>query len=154
MKESMVSLLSNFTFISVAITGALSQIIKILIHRFKEKRWNFWYFFVAGGMPSTHSATVTALTLGVGLEVGLRTALFTACLAFAYIVIYDAAVIRRAAGKHAELINRIAEEVYSKHQVRVEKLKEILGHNLLEVFSGMLFGIATTLVVYYVYFIR
>jgi len=105
-------------------------------------------------MPSAHSATVTALTLSIGLSIGFDTALFTTCFVFALIVMYDATGVRRAAGKQAELLNKIVDDIYSTGKVRIEKLKELLGHDPIEVFAGASLAVFITLIVFYVYFIR
>jgi len=148
------SLLTNFTLIAVSVSWFLAQSIKVIIYRFQEDNWNLWHFFEAGGMPSAHSATVTALTLAVGLTVGWQTPLFTACFVFALIVMYDATGVRRAAGKQAEILNKIVDDIYSTGKVRVEKLKEILGHDPIEVFAGASLAIVMTLITYYVYLIK
>lgn len=152
MGELMVSLLSNFTLVSVAIAVFFSQVIKVLIYRFEEKEWNFWHCFEAGGMPSSHSATVTALTLGVGLTLGFHAALFTACLVFALVVMYDATGVRRAAGKQAEVLNKIVKDMYSEKNIK--ELKEILGHDPVEVLAGAGIAILVTIILYYGYFIK
>ncbi len=152
MKELMVSLLSNFTLVSVTLAAFISQVIKVFIYRFEEKKWNLWHSFEAGGMPSSHSATVTALTLGVGLTLGLHTALFTACLVFALVVMYDATGVRRAAGKQAVVLNKIVKDMYSEENIR--ELREILGHDPVEVLAGAVIAIFVTSIMYYVYFIK
>ncbi len=154
MMDILKALFSNFTFVSVVIAWFLAQMIKVVIYRFEEKRWNFWHFFEAGGMPSAHSASVTALTLGVALTSGWESPLFTVCLVFALIVMYDATGVRRAAGKQAEILNKIVDDIYSTGKVRIEKLKEILGHDPIEVFAGVGLAAIVTLIVYYAYFIR
>jgi len=147
-------LLANFTLIAMAISWFLAQTIKVVVYRFKEGEWNIWHFFEAGGMPSTHSASVTSVTLGVGLTVGWGSPLFTACLVFALIVMYDATGVRRSAGKQAEILNRIVDDIYSTGKVKISKLKELLGHDPIEVISGASIAIVVTILVYYVYFIR
>ncbi|MFH1684454.1 MAG: divergent PAP2 family protein [Candidatus Margulisiibacteriota bacterium] len=148
------ALLSNFTLIAVVASWFLAQSIKVIIYRFQEGEWNLFHFFEAGGMPSAHSASVTALTLAIGLTVGWNTALFTVCLVFALIVMYDATGVRRAAGKQAEILNKIVDDIYSTGKVKIEKLKEILGHDPIEVFAGAVLAIIVTFSVYYVYFIK
>ncbi len=148
------ALLKNFTFIAVSISWFLAQAIKVILYRYYEKKWNFWHFFEAGGMPSAHSASVTALTLGIALTQGWDSPLFTISLVFALIVMYDATGVRRAAGKQAEILNKIVDDIYSTGKVRIEKLKEILGHDPIEVFAGATLAAAVTLITYYVYFIR
>jgi len=146
------ALISNFTFVAVAVSWFLAQMIKTTIYRFTEGKWNFWHFFQAGGMPSTHSASVTSLSLSVGLTQGWSSPLFTICLVFALIVMYDATGVRRAAGKQAEILNRVVDDIYSTGKIKIEKLREILGHDPLEVFAGAGLAVAVTIITYYVYF--
>ena len=80
--------------------------------------------------------------------------MFTTSLVFALIVMYDATGVRRAAGKQAEILNKIVDDIYANGKVKVEKLKEILGHDPIEVVAGASLAIIITLIIYYVYFIR
>lgn len=147
-------LFSNFTLVAVVTSWFLAQVIKIGVYWIRDGELNFWHFFEAGGMPSAHSAAVTAVTLGVGLTLGWHTALFTACLVFALIVMYDATGVRRAAGKQALILNRIVEDIYSTGKVSHEKLKELMGHSPMEVVVGATLAAVATILVYYVYLIR
>ena len=147
-------LLSNFVLIAVAVSWFTAQSLKVVIYRFQEDHWDFWHFFEAGGMPSAHSATVTSLTLAVAMTVGLQSPLFVACLVLAAIVMYDATGVRRAAGKQAELLNKIIDDSYSTGKVKIDKLREILGHDPLEVLAGASLAVVLTHIAYYVYFIR
>lgn len=147
-------ILSNFPLVAVTIAWFLAQSIKVVIYGLKDHDWDLWHFFEAGGMPSAHSASVTALTLSIALTSGIQSPLFTASLVFALIVMYDATGVRRAAGKQAEILNKIVDDIYSTGKVKVEKLKEILGHSVLEVIAGAGLAIIVTLITYYVYFIR
>jgi len=153
-KEILKAFLNNFTFVAVVISWFLAQAIKVVLYRIEEKKWNFWHFFEAGGMPSAHSASVTSLTLGIALTQGWNSTLFTLSLVFALIVMYDATGVRRAAGKQAEMLNKIVDDIYANGKIRVEKLKEILGHDPIEVCAGATLAIVMTLLTYYVYFIR
>lgn len=152
--DIILALLSNFTFMVVSISWFLAQALKVVLYRFTEEKWNFWHFFEAGGMPSAHSAAVTALTLGIILTQGWNSPLFTISLVFALIVMYDATGVRRAAGKQAEILNKIVDDIYSTGKVRIEKLREILGHDPIEVFAGATLAVAVTFITYYAYFIR
>ena len=147
-------LLSNFTFTAVFLSWFTAQTIKVVVYRFNEDKWNIRHFFEAGSMPSTHSASVTALVLALGLVVGWNSAIFTTGLVFALIVMYDATGVRRSAGKQAEILNKIVEDIYSTGKVKVDKLKEILGHDPLEVVAGAAIAVVVTLTLYYVNFIR
>lgn len=146
--------LGNFVLVSVCIAWFLAQSLKVVIYRFTEGYWKIWHFFEAGGMPSAHSAAVTSLTLALALSVGWQSHLFVISLVFALIVMYDAAGVRRAAGKQAEILNKIVDDIYASSQVKVEKLKEILGHDVSEVIGGATLATIVTLVCYYVYFIK
>lgn len=152
--DIILSLLNNFTFVAVVIAWFLAQSIKVIIYWGYEKKLNLWHFFEAGGMPSAHSASVTALTLGIALTQGWNSPLFTISLVFALIVMYDATGVRRAAGKQAEMLNKIVDDIYSTGKIRIEKLREILGHDPIEVFAGGTLAVTVTLICYYVYFIR
>lgn len=116
------------------------QLFKLLADAVKNRKVNFRRFVETGGMPSSHSAVVTSLMTAVGLEEGLTSSIFAITFVFSMIVMYDAAGVRRAAGKQASVLNQI---INSK-QIKVntnEKLKELLGHTPIEVLVGAIFGI-------------
>ncbi len=148
------SLLNNFTLVAVSISAALAQIVKLYIYWWKEKELNFWHFFEAGGMPSSHSASVTALTLAIGLTLGWNSPLFTVSLVFALIVMYDATGVRRSAGKQALIINKILDDIYPNEKEQKEKLREVLGHDPIEVVAGAALAVAVTFILYYVQIVR
>lgn len=148
------ALLNNFTFIAVFFSWFFAQTIKVIYYWITDKKYSLWHFFEAGGMPSAHSASVTALTLGIALTLGWGSPMFTTALVFALIVMYDATGVRRAAGKQAEILNKIVDDIYAGGKVKVEKLKEILGHDPIEVVAGASLAVIITLITYYAYFIR
>jgi uncharacterized protein len=94
-----------------------------------------------GGMPSAHSATVTALSTAVGLDVGWNSTLFGAVAFFSLVIMYDATGIRRAAGRQAQILNHMLVELKDYHKLEPVRLKELLGHTPLEVFIGAAYGI-------------
>ena len=91
-------------------------------------------------MPSSHSAFVTSLATGVGLTEGFDSTLFALAAVFALIVMYDAAGVRRAAGKQARVLNAIIEDL-NRRELHPERLRELLGHTPVEVLAGALLGI-------------
>ena len=100
-------------------------------------------FTTTGGMPSSHAAGVMGLSTTVGQICGFNSIEFAIALGYAFIVMYDAAGVRRAAGKQAACLNRIIMDVYKQELKEAGgKLKELLGHTPLQVFIGALFGIA------------
>lgn len=116
------------------------QIFKFLSESIIHRRINFKRFVETGGMPSSHSAVVTSLMTAVGLSEGFNSPMFAVSFVFSFIVMYDAAGVRRAAGKQAQILNQL---INSK-QVKVdtnEKLKELLGHTPVQVFVGAIYGI-------------
>lgn len=119
-----------------------AQLIKFIIFTIKSKKINFKIFTTTGGMPSSHSAGVMGLSTSVGLIKGFDSIVFAIALGYALITMYDAAGVRRAAGKTAACLNRMMEDFY-KHDVQAigGKLKELLGHTPLEVIMGAIFGI-------------
>jgi acid phosphatase family membrane protein YuiD len=128
--------------ISAASASVLAQALKFLIFTMKNRKINFKIFTTTGGMPSAHSAFVTALSTTVGIINGFDSTVFAVAFAFALVIMYDAAGLRRAAGKTAASLNRIMEDFY-KHNVEAigPKLKELLGHTPVEVLVGAVFGV-------------
>lgn len=125
--------------ILAAFTG---QIIKFILFTVRTRKINFKIFTTTGGMPSTHSAGVMALSTMIGIIEGYDSMLFAASFGFSLVIMYDAAGLRRAAGKTAACLNKVMEEIYN-HDLKAVggKLKELLGHTPLEVFVGAVYGI-------------
>ena len=119
----------------------LIQSFKVIWDLVATKKFNFKRILGAGGMPSSHSAVVMCLATMIGKTEGFNTPIFALALIFAIIVMYDAAGIRRAAGKQASLLNKIINTPgFSTIQVQ-EKLVEVLGHTPTQVFVGALIGV-------------
>ncbi len=120
----------------------IAQLIKFIIFTIKTRRVNFKIFTTTGGMPSSHSAGVMGLSTAVGIIEGWDSIAFAVAIGYALITMYDAAGVRRAAGKTAACLNRMMDDFY-KHDVQAigGKLKELLGHTPFEVIMGALFGI-------------
>lgn len=116
------------------------QLIKFITDIIKNKKINVKVLVASGGMPSSHSSVVTSLMTLIGLNEGFDSILFAISFVFGLIVMYDAAGVRRAAGKQAGILNQL---IYS-NQVKIdtnEKLKELIGHTPKQVFVGALWGI-------------
>lgn len=117
------------------------QSFKVFYDLIKTKKFNFKRIIGAGGMPSSHSAVVSSLATLIGKNEGFNSSLFALSLIFAFVVMYDAAGVRRAAGKQATLLNKIVNTPgLSMLQVQ-EKLVEVLGHTPKQVFVGAIIGI-------------
>jgi acid phosphatase family membrane protein YuiD len=114
-------------------------------------RWNMRRFVETGGMPSAHSAAVAALSTAVGLWHGFGSGLFAVTLYFSLIVMYDAAGLRRAAGRQAMVLNRLIERHFQQPEREAQKLMELLGHTPFEVLVGALLGTGTAFLWYKVH---
>ena len=129
--------------------GFLVQGFKGLSEYYRTRRWNLRRFVETGGMPSSHAASVAALSTAVGIESGFRSTVFGATLFFSLIVMYDAAGLRRAAGRQAAVLNRLIDEHFKHPEEGAQKLMELLGHTPLEVLVGALIGTASALLWYW-----
>ncbi len=135
------ALFQNRVLIAGLLAWALAQIIKIPLDFFRTRRWNWALLFTTGGMPSSHSALMTATTHAIGLYYGFATPMFALSVAITMIVVYDAANVRRQAGIHAQRINIIFDELLRGHPINEKDLREVLGHTPLEVAGGILLGL-------------
>jgi acid phosphatase family membrane protein YuiD len=135
---------NNPVFIACIVASLLAQILKLPLEYLRTKKWDWSLIFGTGGMPSSHSAVVTAAAAGIGHYVGFDTPLFGLAFAIATVVIYDATNIRRQAGFHAQQINRIIEEIFAGKVKPVDEfneLREVLGHSPGEAVGGIILGI-------------
>ncbi|XP_065033648.1 uncharacterized protein LOC135666064 [Musa acuminata AAA Group] len=99
--------LHNYPLISAILAFAIAQSIKVFTTWYKERRWDAKQLIGSGGMPSSHSATVTALAVAIGIQDGLGSSAFATATMFASVVMYDAFGVRLHAGKQAEVCNNI-----------------------------------------------
>jgi uncharacterized protein len=136
------SLLSNVPLVAAVVATFAAQVFKVILLLLTERRWAFDRMLETGGMPSSHSATVTALAVATGLVEGFGSTYFALALVFAGIVMYDASGIRRAAGMHAQLINDLVEELAHIFDEGFQPavLKTLLGHTYPQVLAGALVG--------------
>ncbi len=141
-------LFTNYPLIVASIAWFFAQVIKIMIYYFRDGKFNLMHFFEAGGMPSAHSATVTALALSCGLVFGFGSVYFAIAFVFALIVMYDATGVRQAAGNQALVLNRIMDDIYNGGVPGEKRLKELMGHTPLEVYAGVTIGVIIALAAY------
>ncbi len=139
-------------WVSIA-TGLIAQFLKVVINIIRYRSFNFRWFVETGGMPSSHSAFVSGVAVATGMAAGFDSAPFVVALTVAIIVVYDAAGVRRAVGKQAEILNEIAELLHEHKDVPPERLKELIGHTPIEVFIGVLTGIFISVLFYLEQFI-
>lgn len=133
----------NTSLVCAVISWLIAQVLKTIIYTVTNKTFNIKRLVGDGGMPSGHSATVTALAVSVGIEYGLDSPIFAVAFIVAIIVMHDAMGVRREAGRHAAMLNSIAEEFQRMANPNIApeiKLKEFLGHTPLQVIFGSLLG--------------
>lgn len=123
------------------------QTFKLIYDMVTTKKFNFKRILGAGGMPSSHSAVVTCMATMIGKSQGINSPIFALAVVFAFVVMYDAAGIRRAAGKQAKLLNKIVETPGLTGLQVSEKLVEVLGHTPTQVLVGALIGVIVGLVI-------
>lgn len=156
-------LLFNFPLIAALIAIFFAQFVKVPIHYIALRKLDWSLLTSTGGMPSSHSAAVTALATGVGIESGLDSPSFAIAAIFAVITMFDATGVRRQAGEQAAVLNQLVidfntfveeaknwqkkEEKHKQH-----RLKELLGHKPIEVFFGMITGIFIALFIHFFVF--
>lgn len=141
MNEFLWQLFHNKFLIVPILTWLFIQTFKVFYDLVTTKRFNFKRILGAGGMPSSHTAVVVSLTVLIGKEYGLNSPIFALSAVFAFIVMYDAAGVRRAAGKQATLLNKIIETPGLSGLEVQERLVEVLGHTPTQVIVGAIVGI-------------
>lgn len=144
-------LMNNKIFISAAISWFAAQLIKTFIHFILSKEFTMERMVGSGGMPSSHSSTVSALATATYMEFGSGSFEFALAAVLAIIVMYDARGVRRETGIQAKLLNdilKLFEDMGRKELSAYEKLKEFVGHTPLQVLMGALLGILLTILLY------
>ena len=123
------------------VAWTIAQAAKLLLTSYRQRRLNLRVLAQTGGMPSSHSAIVMGLTTAVGKYAGVTSAPFAIALIFTFVVMYDAAGLRRAAGRQAEVLNRLVEDLVHMRGVQELRLRELLGHTPFEVIVGAAIGL-------------
>ncbi|TCD56508.1 divergent PAP2 family protein [Synechococcus sp. BS55D] len=137
------SLLDNAVLAWGLAACGLAQFSKLFIELLLHRRWRPAVLIETGGMPSSHSALVTGTAAGVGWQLGFADPVFALAATVAFVVMYDASGIRRAAGFTAARVNALPASSWSSPPEK--PLKETLGHSRLEVFVGSVLGPAIAL---------
>lgn len=130
----------NIVLTAVGLSWLIAQFIKFVTKFYKDKKINFKIFLSMGGMPSAHAAVVSSLSVAIGILEGFNSTLFAISVVLAVIVIYDALGVRRAAGDHAHILNKIIKKILKKDEDGYTDLRERLGHKTSEVILGSLLG--------------
>lgn len=150
--EVITQLLQNKVLIAALLAWLFAQVIKTIIESLLNKKVQMERLWGAGGMPSSHSAMVCALTVSTARFYGCSSPIFALTLVMAFIVIYDAMGVRRETGRHAKLLNHYLNEIEQEkadvdgdgvadRNVDIINLKELVGHTPVEVIGGVILGV-------------
>ena len=135
-------ILDNSVLLVAVVACIAAQLLKLIVEFIQNRKINFRALVTTGGMPSAHSALVTALATGIGQTIGWASPEFAISTVFAFIVMYDAAGVRQAAGKQARILNQMVDEVFRENsEFSEDRLKELLGHTPVQVIAGSALGI-------------
>jgi hypothetical protein len=129
-------LLRNRILLAVLLAWFATQLIKAVIGFYRKKKLSLGMIFETGGMPSSHSSTVSALATAVLLTEGVSTS-FIVSLVLAFIVIRDALGVREEVQKHAMLLRKISNE----------KISEDVGHTFSQVLVGVIIGVVVASII-------
>jgi uncharacterized protein len=122
------------------LSGLAAQALKVLLELLRRRRWRPRLFFANGGMPSSHTATVTTLVVLIARQHGVAEPVFSLVLVFAAYVVFEATGLRQEVGQQARLLNDLIETLRRTHQVDAIHLREFVGHTWAEVFAGAICG--------------
>ena len=130
------------------VAWAIAQAAKVIYTSIRQRRLNLRVLAETGGMPSSHASIVMGLTTAVGKHAdgGVASAAFAIALIFSFVVMYDAAGLRRAAGRQAAILNRLVEDLVHMRGMQEQRLRELLGHTPFEVVVGAVLGIVVGLI--------
>ena len=130
------------------ISGLVAQFLKVLVGYKRTGRLQLGRIFDTGGMPSSHTSTVTTLTIGVGVYNGVTSGVFSVALIFSMYIVFEAAGLRQEVGKQGKILNELLDDLLVTHHLNTSRLKELVGHTWGEVIVGFLVGVGVALIAY------
>ena len=143
---------SLYPLVTALLSNILAQVLKTVVYYYRTGKWDFHWVIASGGFPSSHSSTVTALSLSIGIQEGFDSAIFAVTTIFSVIVMYDACHVRYYSGKNIELTQQLVKDLremtglHFDDPIYQEKLKNVLGHKFVEVIGGFVVGLAVPLI--------
>ncbi|RGJ72905.1 divergent PAP2 family protein [Eubacterium sp. TM05-53] len=143
---------SLYPLVTALLSNILAQVLKTVVYYYRTGKWDFHWVLASGGFPSSHSSTVTALSLSIGIQEGFDSAIFAVTTIFSFIVMYDACHVRYYSGKNIELTQQLVKDLremtglHFDDPIYQEKLKNVLGHKFVEVIGGFVVGLAVPLI--------
>ena len=143
-------LFSNGILIAGICAWAAAQVLKTITYAIVNRTLDIRRLLGDGGMPSAHSATVTAIAVATGFECGFDSPVFAVAIMLAFIVMHDAMGVRLETGKQAKILNDMIKMVYTEDMTPEEKLKEFVGHTPTQVLAGFVLGVIVDFVIFVV----
>ena len=143
---------SLYPLVTALLSNILAQVLNTVVYYYRTGKWDFHWVIASGGFPSSHSSTVTALSLSIGIQEGFDSAIFAVTTIFSFIVMYDACHVRYYSGKNIELTQQLVKDLremtglHFDDPIYQEKLKNVLGHKFVEVIGGFVVGLAVPLI--------
>ncbi len=143
---------SLYPLVTALLSNILAQVLKTVVYYYRTGKWDLHWVIASGGFPSSHSSTVTALSLSIGIQEGFDSAIFAVTTIFSFIVMYDACHVRYYSGKNIELTQQLVKDLremtglHFDDPIYQEKLKNVLGHKFVEVIGGFVVGLAVPLI--------
>ena len=143
---------SLYPLVTALLSNILAQVLKTVVYYYRTGKWDFHWVIASGGFPSSHSSTVTALSLSIGIQEGFDSAIFAVTTIFSFIVMYDACHVRYYSGKNIELTQQLVKDLremtglHFDDPIYQEKLKNVLGNIFVEVIGGFVVGLAVPLI--------
>jgi len=147
--EFLIQIFQSYIMWTAILAWFIAQALKVLFVYIGQRRLDLTRFVGAGGMPSSHSAMVTSTATMIGLSYGFNSPMFAVCIVITFVVTYDASGVRRAASRHAKILNMLVEKAGDSIETEGGKLKELLGHTHPQVVAGVMLGIAIALVMHF-----
>lgn len=132
--------MTHYPGLAALSSGLAAQVAKVLLEMLLHRRWRPELLFSNGGMPSSHTATVTTLALAVGRIDGYESSIFSLVLVFSLFVVFEATGLRQEIGKQAQLLNELMDSALHGERVDGRRLRELVGHTWVEVAGGLVFG--------------
>lgn len=143
---------SLYPLVTALLSNVLAQVGKTVVYYYRTGKCDLHWVIASGGFPSSHSSTVTALSLSIGIQEGFDSAIFAVTTIFSFIVMYDACHVRYYSGKNIELTQQLVKDLREMTGLRFddpiyqEKLKNVLGHKFVEVIGGFVVGLIVPLI--------
>lgn len=134
--------------LAALVSGLAAQVLKVVVDLIQRKGFNPLRAVDTGGMPSSHTAVVTTLTVGVAVYEGVSSPLFGISLIISLYFIFEATGLRQEVGNQARVLNEIIEKVKETHQFNTDGLQDMIGHTWAEVIGGFALGLLVALIVY------